>query len=236
VVRAAVVSDHEAYGQALADSFSTRFTRLGGSIVGRLDLDQSPDTATFLNRMKADGVQGVYYGGVTTNRGCVIRAQMLDAFGTAVATPFMGGDGIAEDPECLRDAGGDFAGIYATVPVAGAAGLASASEVVDGFRRAFPNRDDFGAYTLVSYDATAVVYAALGRAIQLWGGRLPPRRAITAQLGGLQGVLGVTGTLGFDSNGDPSHRVISIVESPRLDRNGPWTDAGSVDYSATLPY
>lgn len=236
VVRAAVVSDHEAYGQALADSFSTRFTRLGGSVVGRLDLDAATDPAAFLKRMKADGVQGVYYGGVTANRGCAIRAQMLDAFGTEVATPFIGGDGIAEDPACVRDAGANFAGMYATVPAVDASGFASASTVIRGFKEAFPNAGDYGAYTLISYDAAAVVYAALDRAIKLWGGRLPPRRAVVAQLSGPQQVAGVTGTLGFDANGDTTHRVITIVESPRLDRSGPWLPAGSVDYSTALPY
>src|SRR5207247_11452955 len=38
LTRAAVISDHESYGQALADSFTTRYIRLGGSGVGRLDL------------------------------------------------------------------------------------------------------------------------------------------------------------------------------------------------------
>ncbi len=109
LVRAAVISDHEAYGQALADSFTTRYIKLGGSVVGRLDLDSSADPVAFLKRMKADGARAVYYGGVTANRGCAIRSEMLDAFGTDVTIPFLGGDGIAEDPACVRDAGANFA-------------------------------------------------------------------------------------------------------------------------------
>jgi len=33
LTRAAVISDHESYGQALADSFTTRYIKLGGSVV-----------------------------------------------------------------------------------------------------------------------------------------------------------------------------------------------------------
>ncbi len=236
VVRAAVISDHEAYGQALADSFSTRFTRLGGSVIGRLDLDQSADPTAFLRRMKADGAQALYYGGVTANRGCAIRSQMLDIFGADVTAPFMGGDGIAEDPACVRDAGANFAGMYATVPAAEMGDPASAKALVKGFKLAYPGRNGYGAYTLIAYDAAAVVYEALRRAIRLWAGRVPPRRAVLSQVAGTSGLAGATGTIGFDANGDTTHRFISIVLSPSLDRTGPWIAAGSVDYSATLPY
>ena len=57
LLRVATISDHEAYGQALAGSFAARFQALGGSIVGRLDLDPSAtlDATAYLGRMKADG-------------------------------------------------------------------------------------------------------------------------------------------------------------------------------------
>ena len=236
LLRAAVISDHESYGQALADSFTTRYIRLGGSVVGRLDLDSSADPVAFLKRMKEDGAQAVYYGGVTANRGCAIRAEMLDAFGTDVTVPFVGGDGIAEDPACVRDAGANFAGMYATVPAVDPSDLPSAAPVIKGFKSAYPNPSDFGRYTVIAYDATAVVYDAIDRAITASSGKLPARPAVVAMLAASSGLGGATGTIRFDGNGDTTHRVISIVESPRLDRKAPWLAAGSVDYSAALPY
>lgn len=236
VLRVAVVSDHEAYGQALADAFSTRFTNLGGSVVGRLDLDQSADPVAFLQQMKADGVTGVYYGGVTANRGCVIRAEMPGVFGAAKPAPFIGGDGIAEDPACVKDAGTSFAGMYATVPALDPSGIGSAAPVIKGFKAAFPNRDDYGTYTVIAYDATAAVYDAVGRAIKAWGGHAPPRGNVVSQLAATTKLPGATGVLGFDANGDTTHRVISIVESPRSDPSGPWTAAATVDYSTAPPY
>ena len=236
LTRAAVISDHESYGQALADSFATRYVRLGGSVVGRLDLDSSADPVAFLKRMKADGVQAVYYGGVTANRGCAIRAQMLDAFGTDATVPFIGGDGIAEDPACVRDAGGNFAGIYATVPAVDPSDLPSAAAVIKGFKSAYPNAEDYGRYTVVAYDAAAIVYDAIDRAITASNGKLPARPTVVAMLATTSGVAAATGTIRFDANGDTTNRVISIVESPRLDRTAPWLAVGSVDYSAALPY
>jgi len=236
LTRAAVISDHESYGQALADSFTTRYIKLGGSVVGRLDLDSSADHVAFLKRMKADGAQAVYYGGITANRGCAIRAEMLDAFGGSVAVPFVGGDGIAEDPACVRDAGANFAGMYATVPAVNPTDLPSAAPVIKGFKSAYPNPSDYGRYTVIAYDAAAIVYDAIDRAITAANGKLPARPAVLAMLAATSGLGGATGTIRFDANGDTTHRVISIVESPRLDRTAPWLAAGSVDYSAALPY
>ena len=234
--RAAVVSDHEAYGQALADSFTRRYVSLGGSVVGRLDLDSTADPVAFLKRVKADGAQAVYYGGVTANRGCAIRAEMLDAFGTDATIPFLGGDGIAEDPACVRDAGANFAGMYATVPAIDPRDARTAAPVIKGFKNAYPNPSAYGRYTVIAYDATAVVYDAIDHAITASGGKRPPRASVLAMLAATSGVGGATGTIRFDSNGDTTHRVISIVESPPIDRTAPWVAAGFVDYSAALPY
>ncbi len=236
VLRVGVISDHEAYGQALADSFSARFTRLGGSVVARLDLGSSADPTAFLRQAKANGAQAIYYGGVTANHGCTIRAQMASVFGANAVVPFAGGDGIAEDPTCLRDAGSAYSGIYGTVPMVDPAATASANQVVNGFKAAFPNRGDYGAYTVIAYDAAAVVYSGIDRAIHAWHGALPPRGNVTTKIAETSNLPGATGNLGFDANGDTTHRVISIEQSPRHDPGGPWTLAGTIDYTAALPY
>jgi branched-chain amino acid transport system substrate-binding protein len=236
VLRVAVVSDHEAYGQALADGFETHFRSLGGSIVGTLDYDPSlaVDATGFLKRVKADGVQAVYFGGLAANKGCVVRSQMTGIFDPAA--PFLGGDGIAEDPACIRDAGGNSSGIYATVPIVNAATIGTAEPVITGFHAIFPLARDFGAYTVIAYDATALVYDAIDRAIRATGGLRPARGNVLSQLSVTSGFAGATGVIGFDQNGDSTHRVISVVEADGGGGNDPWRFAGSVDYTAALPY
>jgi branched-chain amino acid transport system substrate-binding protein len=239
VLRAVLVSDHEAYGQALVDGFETRFRALGGSIVGTLDYDPAlaVDATGFLERMKAGGAQAVYFGGLAANKGCAVRSQMSGIFDSAA--PFLGGDGIAEDPACLQDAGGSANGIFATVPIANAPTIGTAAPVIAGFHAMFPFTRDFGAYTVIAYDAAGVVYDALDRAIRAaggQGGQLPPRGNVISQLSVTAGFAGATGLLGFDRNGDSTHRVISIVESTGGGGGDPWRYAGEVDYTAALPY
>jgi branched-chain amino acid transport system substrate-binding protein len=236
--RAAVISDQEAYGQAMAAGFTARFEKLGGSVVGHVDLDPKAagDSTTFLTSMRAAGAQAVYYGGATAGKGCVIRAQMKGIFGDGEATPYLGSDGIAEDPACVSDASGNAAGIYATVPALDAGSLPTATSTVIAFKAAFGRTSDYGPYTIVAYDATAVLYAAIDRAIRAAGGQLPVRGNVISQLSATSGFVGATGTIGFDAAGDTTNRVLSVTASTGDDPAAPWELAGVVDYSATLPF
>jgi branched-chain amino acid transport system substrate-binding protein len=237
LLRAAVVSDHEAYGQGLVDAFAARFTTLGGTVTGRLDLDPAkPDASAFLTQAKNDGVQALYYGGSTQGGGCQVRAQMKTVFPPATSTPFFGADGIAQDPGCVAAAGDNSPGIYATVPIVDASTLPGAAATIRAFKRAFGSTADYGPYTVVAYDATAVLYEALNRAIQAAGGRLPERESVVSELARTAGVAGATGSLGFDPSGDTTNRVVSIYEATGPNPRSPWKPVDAVDYSSHLPY
>jgi branched-chain amino acid transport system substrate-binding protein len=237
LLRVAAISDHEAYGQGLVDAFLARMTSVGGTAAGRLDIDPArPDAADFLARMKDEGVQAIYYGGSTPGGGCAIRSQMKGLFPAAESTPFLGGDGIAQDPGCVTAAGDNSAGIFATVPIVDAATRPSAASTIRGFKAAFGSTSDFGPYTIVAYDAAAILYAALDHAIRNAGGQLPERDTVTSALARTSGLAGATGNLGFDAAGDTTNRVVSIFETTGRDPRTPWKLVDTVDYSARLPY
>jgi len=236
--RMAVLSDHEAYGQSLAGAFMARFVKQGGSIVARLDFDPtgSADATGFLRVAKGDGAQGIYFGGVTANHGCVIRAQMAAVFGQGDATPFIGGDGIAQDPECLRNAGANAVGIYATVPAIAAESVPTAQPIIAAFKEQFARAGDYGPYSMAAYDSTGVLYAAIDRAIKAAGGSLPARDSVVTEMAATNAFPGATGTFGFDTDGDTSLRVVSVFESRSSDPAKPWPLVGAVYYTAALPY
>jgi branched-chain amino acid transport system substrate-binding protein len=238
LLRMAVLSDHEAYGQALASSFRATFTRRGGTIIEYADFDPSTkyDAGPFLRTAKKEGAQGIYFGGTTANQGCLIRAQMASVFEPGEITPFLGGDGIAQDPACVRDAGANATGIYATVPSADAIRVASALPVIGAFKGEFGRTSDFGAYTMSAYDATGLLYEAIARAIKAGGGTFPVRAAVVAQLAATTAYQGATGTLGFDGAGDSTMRVLSIYEPAAADPRAGWNWVRAVDYTAALPY
>ena len=235
IQRAAVISDHEAYGQGLATAFAARLTNLGGTVVGRLDLEPSKTDATgFLRSMKDGGARAVYYGG--TSKGCGIRYQMRSIFPTGDQTPFLGGDGIAQDPACISLAADNSPGIFATAPFVDATARPGTAAIVRGFKTAHGASADYGPYTLVAYDATAILYAALDRAIRDAGGMRPPRATVSAALAQTSNLAGATGNLGFDAAGDTINRVVSIFEATGPDPRASWKLVYGADYSARLPY
>lgn len=234
--RVAVISDHEVYGEGLAAGFSARFQKLGGTVAGYLDVDikAEPDASAFLTRMKAAGAQAVYFGGF--DRGCVIRAQMKSVFDAGESVPFFGGDGIAHDATCVKDAGTNALGMLATVPLVDADSIPRAMANIKGFKAVYPSEMDYGPYTMVAYDATALLYDAIERAIRDAAGQVPARAGVVKHLAETSGFAGITGTLGFDKAGDTTNRVVTIFGPTSTDPRGPWKFVDSVDYSAALPY
>jgi len=236
--RAAVLSDHEAYGEALASGFMTRFMSLGGSVVAYRDFDPAAtlDLHVFMRKAASDGAQAIYYGGVTANHGCVLRAQMASEFGFGETAPFLGGDGIAQDPACVRNAGPNAIGIFATVPAGTPDAIPAAQPVVAAFKAQYGNPADYGAYTIAAFDAAGVLYAAVDRAIRAAGGKLPGRDHVINELSATTAYAGAGGTFAFDGSGDTTLRLVSLFESTSADPNAQWTWVKAVDYSAALPY
>jgi branched-chain amino acid transport system substrate-binding protein len=237
LLRAAVITDHETYGQGLAVAFSARFVSMGGTVLGRFDLDpKNPTAAAFLKSMNDAGAQAIYYGGSTQGGGCAVRAQMAGVFGAGEAAPFLGGDGIAEDPACVAAAGSEGSGMFATVPIVDADSRPSAASTIRDFKTAYGNTAQYGPYTMIAFDATAVLYAAIEQAMRSAGGKLPDRAAVTAEVANTSGLIGATGILGFDRAGDTTNRVVSVFEATGTAPGAPWKFVDSVDYSVRLPY
>lgn len=235
VLRAGVISDGEAYGQAVATAFAARFAGLGGTVIDRTEVEPAnPNASSFLQRMRAEHAQAIYYGGGVA--GCAVRAEMAGLFAGGVATPFLGADAIAEDPDCITAAGAQAPGIFATAPIADTTSEAAAASIIAGYRSAFPRPGELDPYTLLGYDAAAVLYAAIERAVEAAGGGLPSRASVTSELARTAGFVGATGTIGFDASGDTTNRVVSVYEVAPANTGTGWRLAGSVDYSARLPY
>ncbi len=234
--RVAVLTDGEAYGQALADSFTATFIRLGGLVTGHRDLDltQALDTTAFLRGAKNDGAQGVYFGGTSSNHACTLLTQMAGLLGPDA--PLLGGDGIALDPSCIADAGASATSIYATVPAADPERIAGALPVIKAFKAEYGRPEDYGPTTVAAYDATAIVYDALDRAIRAAGGKMPARDSVVAELAATTDFSGATGKLGFDPQGDTTQRIVSIFRPAGSDPDALWTWVATQDYSAALPY
>jgi branched-chain amino acid transport system substrate-binding protein len=229
----AVISNNSVYGKGIADTFSAEFIKLGGHVVLRQDYDpaNTNDFKTFLTSAKAKGAQAVYFGGLTASKGCVIRQQMNGIFPTGEATPFMGGDGIAQDPACTRASGQNAVGVFGTVASVNPDKVDSATSTIAAFKAAYPTKSDYGSYTMVAYDCAGVIVAAIDRAIKANNGNMPTREAVRAEIAKTSGYAGVTGTIGFDANGDNSAAIVSLYEDKSTDPNVDWVYIRDYDFN-----
>jgi branched-chain amino acid transport system substrate-binding protein len=229
----AVISNNSVYGKGIADTFSAEFIKLGGQVVLRQDYDpaNTNDFKTFLSGAKAKGAQGVYFGGLTASKGCVIRQQMAGIFPLGEATPFMGGDGIAQDPACTKAAGQNAVGMFGTVASVNPDKVDSATSTIAAFKAAYPNKSDYLSYTMVAYDCAGVLVAAIDRAIKANNGNMPTREAVRAQVASTSGYAGVTGTIGFNAAGDNSAEIVALYEDKSTDPSADWPYIRAYDFN-----
>ena len=233
LTKVAVISNNSVYGKGIADTFSAEFVKLGGTVVLRQDYDpaNTNDFKTFLTSAKTKGAQAVYFGGLTASKGCVIRQQMTSIFPPGEATPFLGGDGIAQDPACTRAAGQNAVGMFGTVASVNPDKVDSATSTIAAFKAAYPTKSDYGSYTMVAYDCAGVIVAAIDRAIKANNGNMPTRDAVRAEIAKTSGYAGVTGTVGFNAAGDNSAEIVSLYEDKSTDPNVDWAYIRAYDYN-----
>jgi branched-chain amino acid transport system substrate-binding protein len=217
----AVASDNQVYGKGIADTFSQEFKHKGGAIATRQDFDTTTtnDFKPYFTSAKQKNADAVYFGGTDATKVCVARSQMkgiLDA-------PFLGGDGIVTS-QCLKDAADNAAGMYGTTATADATKVPASAAIIANFKKAFPNKDDFGAYTMPAYDAAKIEIAAIGRAIDANGGNMPTRLQVANEVAKTQNYTGALGTYSFNERGDTSAHILTIYKT-----TGTPVDWNSID-------
>jgi branched-chain amino acid transport system substrate-binding protein len=209
-----ILDDTETYGKGIADQVNKRFVEKGGTVVAQegvpLATSQGRDYRTILTKIAGitPPVDGIFYGGTTSNGLGAARKQMADA---GLTIPFMGGDGIQED-QFITDAGEEAAGSYSTVAAVDATTLEGAKKFIADYTAKW-SAEDLGAYSAPMFDAANILIAAMERAGK------PDREAIRLAL--LDGTTydGAIGTTSFDENGDTTNKWISVYEV----KDGKWT-------------
>ncbi len=203
-----ILDDSTVFGVGVAGAFEAQWKKLGGTVAKHSEYkkEQTSDFKSLLLAFRTAGAQGVYVGGTDDQNICIPRKQMKDIGWDA---PFTGGDGI-ETTDCINQAAGNEAGIYATSAGADATQVAGAQQAIADFRKAFTGPNDFGGYTMQSYDAANILMTAIGNAIKGNGGNKPSRKAVRDEMAKITTFQGVIGNYGFDQNGDTTLKIVSI--------------------------
>jgi branched-chain amino acid transport system substrate-binding protein len=216
VKKLAILDDQETYGKGIADQVEMEFKKVGGTVASHDGIPKgTQDFHAILTKIKSAGPDALFFGGVTTTGGGLIRKQMADV---GLNVKYMGGDGIVED-EFLKVAGDTANGSYGTVAAIDASKVPSAQDFLKAYKARF--NADAGAYSANGYVAANIIMAA----VKAVGTDREKVRAWVAELKGYQSILG---TFGFDQNGDTTNRIISVYTV----QGGKWTWTDQVNFSA----
>jgi branched-chain amino acid transport system substrate-binding protein len=216
-----VIDDAEVYGIGIANSFSKEWQTDGGTVLGR---SSEPSTTTsyvsLLTQIATKHPNAIYFGGLNSTGGDLIRQQMLQVPGLTT-TPLAGGDGVVTSDFASAIAtgkGGPAYGTVATVDVAKVAG-SKASTFIQQYDAAY-GASNFGAYSAAAYDCANIVIQAIKAALASThtpqnasdtAGAKAFRQAVISAIQNIQ-FDGVLGHQAFDANGDTTNRTITIYK------------------------
>ena len=235
--KVAVGSDNETYGKGIANSFLSEWQKLGGQVAAHQDFDwkTTDNFSPFLQAAKNDGAQAIYWGGVTATKTCIPRQQM-QGVGFAADTPYMGGDGIATDPNCVKAMGAMSPNTYASVASPDPAHISAAKSMVDAYNKKYGEQNLTG-YAVTGYAATQALINGISKAIDANGGNKPTRQQVREQVAKTNNLSTVVGSLGFDKYGDNTTKIVSIYKyttaDPAQAAKTPWQ--GQYDFANEPP-
>ena len=196
----AIIDDRTAYGQGVAEVFKKTAMAKGIQIVDeQYTNDKAVDFMAILTAIKSKAPDGVFYGGMDTQAGPMLR-QMEQLGMTNVK--FFGGDGI-----CTAKLSEQSGNAKTTQNVVCAEGGASLEKMPGG--KAWKARYDakypgqFQVYSPYTYDAVGVLVDAMVRA-----GSADPK-VYTAKLFDAN-YQGVTTKIGFEADGELKNPAMTL--------------------------
>jgi len=242
--KAYVIDDAETYGIGIANSFSREWTTDGGTLLGH---SSEPSTTTsyvsLLTQIAAKSPDVIYFGGLDSTGGILIRQQMLQVPGLQ-KTPFGGGDGLvtsAFSKAIGSSSGGPVYGTVATLDVVKSPG---GSAFIQQYNSTY-GASNFGAYSAAAYDSMNILIQAIKAALAN-GAHTPSSSSDTAGaatfraavIAAIQGISfsGVLGHQSFDSNGDTTNKVITIYKVGANPAGVPFSTPGwNPESTVTIP-
>jgi len=203
--RAFVIDDNESYGRGIADVFAAAFPAAGGTVLGREHLTSfALDYKALLTKIRASAPDAIFFGGIVSTGGAVLRRQMADVGLDRVA--YLGGDGLA-NPEYVPLAGRAAENTYFRLIAPDVERFPPARAFRSAYRARFGSEP--GNYSAGAYAAARVALAAIRRAAAT--DRSGPGRATVldavARTAGLDTPIGL---VAFDAAGDLREPIVSL--------------------------
>jgi branched-chain amino acid transport system substrate-binding protein len=191
-----IIHDKTTYGQGVAESFRSEAKKLGMNVMAFEGTEERANFSPMIIPLKARNPALVYFGGIYHQGGLLLK-QMREK---GVKAIFMGPDGV-DSEEMVKIAGAAAVGSYYT----SVAPPRDATPETAAFAKKYKQRfgKDIEAFGLYGYDATLVGIKAMEQWLKANPGKKPSRTDVSTAVRKIKNFKGVTGSIEFDSKGDP---------------------------------
>lgn len=199
IKKVGIIHDKTAYGQGVAEEFKKEFEKNGGTTVAFEGLQVGDrDFRSLLTRVKSSHPEAIYFGGMFSESGILVRQARDVGFQGSVILPEAN-----YDPSFLQVAGAAAEGTYVTFVGSPPELLDSAKNFVAAYKQRYPN-DEIKSYDHYGYEAASMLISA----IKSVG---PDRKKIIDYLRQIK-FDGVLGTTSFDEKGDTLNKKITLFK------------------------
>jgi len=212
----AIISDTSTYGKSNTAAWTEELKKYPGATVVSVDEIQvgQTDFRPILSKIKAEDVDGIYFGGVVME-GALARRQANEL--GLKATLLVGISGIMET-KYVETAGNDAAeGVIATKPGADIGNMPGGKNFDEAYQKA-GFKEPYGAYGPYAYDAANIIIEALKQAG-------PDKKALVTAITKIQ-YSGLLGTTSFNEEGQTKNIQSTIY----VVQDGKWVDWESSEY------
>ncbi len=201
-----IIHDKTAYGEGLAKEVKKTLDAAKVSVAGFEGVDsKATDLSAVLNAVKAKKADAIFYGGIYSQGGLLLKQAREKGFQGA----FIGGDGL-DSSEMVKLAGKAVVGSYYTSVADEATKTPEGKAFSERYEKKFGKKvESFSAY---GYDATQVVLKGLEKAIKDNGNKLPSRKQVQDAIRGTKDFKGVLTAVTFDDKGDNKNAKVFIFQ------------------------
>lgn len=191
-----IIHDKTLYGQGVAENFRNEAKKLGMNVLGFDGTEERANFSPMIIPLKAKNPGLVYFGGIYHQGGLLLK-QLREK---GVKAKFMGPDGL-DSAEMVKIGGAAVVNSYYTSVAGPPAAYPETAAFAKKYKQRFGKEtESFGMY---GYDATLVGIKTMEQWIKANGGKKPSRRDVAIAVRKIKNFKGVTGSIEFNSKGDP---------------------------------
>lgn len=203
-----VVHDKTAYGQGIAEFFKQEAEKKGIQVLGFEGTEEKANFDALLTPIMAANPDVVYFGGMYGQAAVLFKqAREKGYMGMFLSDDgFDSSDAAKIGGQTLLDGKGTF---YSTVSGPAAVYPGTAKFIAD-FKAKFGS--DPQPFAAQGYDSAGICLKALEAAAKAKNGETPTRAEVANAIRALQDYAGITGTITFNSIGDPVLAKYFVIE------------------------